>query len=240
MSARIFLFCVFLWAARPLSAQTYADTLRMAESKFYAKLDEDRRRLFLREIDSLTQAGFAFQTLNKKDRAPLFSLTNVDGRTVSLSDLLAKGPVVVYFIKGTWHPACASTLREVSRYVQQMKKWGASVVAISSEKPSKLKDWATKNKPGFYLLHDTDMQTAEGFRLVFGLSDSLRTAYQTTFRLGEFYDPTPERMVVPAVFVITPNGKITYASVSLNPFSRPSPDEVIRVLEGMGLIPADK
>ncbi len=234
------LFLVPIFLAGFVRAQSYSDTLRIADTRFHAKLSEGQKALFIAETDSLSNAGFAFQTLNKKDRAPLFTLTNFDGRSVSLSELLAKGPVILYFIKGTWHPACAVTLRSAAKYMPQFKKWGASVVALSSEKPSKLKDWAAKNKPGYFFVHDPEMRTALDFRLVFNLSDSLRTTYHSVFRLNEFYDEVPGRMVVPAVFVITPNGKITYASVSVHPFNRPSAEDVIRVLEGLGLMPAER
>ena len=36
------------------------------------------------------------------DKAPDFTLPNVRGESVSLSDILAKGPAVVAFYRGAW------------------------------------------------------------------------------------------------------------------------------------------
>ena len=36
------------------------------------------------------------------DKAPDFALPNVRGESVSLSDILAKGPAVVAFYRGAW------------------------------------------------------------------------------------------------------------------------------------------
>jgi len=41
-------------------------------------------------------------TLLVGDRAPLFTLPNQKGVSVSLADLLARGPVLIGFHRGTW------------------------------------------------------------------------------------------------------------------------------------------
>ena len=41
-------------------------------------------------------------TLKIGDKAPDFALPNGDGKTVSLSDYTARGPVVVIFYRGFW------------------------------------------------------------------------------------------------------------------------------------------
>jgi hypothetical protein len=41
-------------------------------------------------------------TLQVGDRAPLFSLPNQKGGSVSLADAIARGPVLLGFHRGTW------------------------------------------------------------------------------------------------------------------------------------------
>jgi len=47
-------------------------------------------------------SGDESSTLKAGGRAPLFTLPNQKGQTVSLEDALARGPVVLGFHRGTW------------------------------------------------------------------------------------------------------------------------------------------
>ncbi len=50
----------------------------------------------------LIQSGIAEKSLRVGDKAPDFALPNVQGKTVKLSELLSRGPVVVAFYRGEW------------------------------------------------------------------------------------------------------------------------------------------
>jgi hypothetical protein len=50
----------------------------------------------------LLSSGIPECSLKEGSEAPEFALPDVRGRTVRLSDLLAKGPVVVAFYRGAW------------------------------------------------------------------------------------------------------------------------------------------
>ena len=52
--------------------------------------------------EDLVRSGIAERSLGEGDKAPEFSLPNVRGEQVKLSDLLAHGPVVVTFYRGVW------------------------------------------------------------------------------------------------------------------------------------------
>ena len=48
------------------------------------------------------KSGIADKALKVGDKAPDFTLPNARGESVSLSDILAKGPAVVTFYRGAW------------------------------------------------------------------------------------------------------------------------------------------
>jgi hypothetical protein len=52
--------------------------------------------------EDLVRSGIAERSLRIGDKAPDFALPNVRGEQVKLSDLLARGPVVVAFYRGVW------------------------------------------------------------------------------------------------------------------------------------------
>ncbi len=55
-----------------------------------------------RSIDDLRAGGIMDRVARVGQRAPQFALPNADGRTVSLGDLLARGPLVLSFYRGRW------------------------------------------------------------------------------------------------------------------------------------------
>jgi peroxiredoxin len=237
-----FLFTVYLISFTLIHGQFFAfsDSMRVAEGVFLSKITETQRLHFRKEADSLLQSGFPFYALNKKEKAPLFSLSDAYGKKIVLSELLVKGPVILYFTKGLKHPASSVTLKAAASYLPVFNKWGASVISISGDKPNKLKEWESRNKPGFTLAHDAGLQTATSFRLVYSISDSIAAAYESVFTWKNQFDYAPKLQNLTGVYLIAPNGKVAYASVSADPFRMASPRDLVRVLEGMGFIPNEK
>jgi len=70
------------------------------------EFDASRKRLpevtaiLRRGIDDVRESGAA--GLRIGERAPDFALPNQRGETVSLSDRLSRGPVVLNFYRGVW------------------------------------------------------------------------------------------------------------------------------------------
>lgn len=58
--------------------------------------------VLLRTTEDQVKSGIADKALKVGDKAPDFTLPNLRGESVSLSDLLAKGPAVVAFYRGSW------------------------------------------------------------------------------------------------------------------------------------------
>jgi hypothetical protein len=52
--------------------------------------------------EELIRSGIAERAKKQGDGAPDFTLPNTSGEMVALSDLLARGPAVVTFYRGTW------------------------------------------------------------------------------------------------------------------------------------------
>ena len=55
-----------------------------------------------RATEDLRRSGLAERALKTGDRAPIFTLKNQEGNSISSTELLAKAPLVITFFRGHW------------------------------------------------------------------------------------------------------------------------------------------
>lgn len=91
------------------------------------------------------------------DTAPDFTLTNQDGKSVSLSE--HKGQrVVVYFYPAAMTPGCTTEACDFRDSLAALSAAGLVVLGISPDQPEKLKKFAEKEGLNFDLLSDPDKE----------------------------------------------------------------------------------
>ena len=72
------------------------------QKEMLPKIPKEVLDVLLRTTEDQVKSGIAEKALKVGDKAPDFTLPNAKGESVTLSDLLAKGPAVVAFYRGTW------------------------------------------------------------------------------------------------------------------------------------------
>src|SRR5579883_2130485 len=58
------------------------------------------------DAEALVRTGIASQSLKEGEQAPDFTLPDAFGHSVTLSEFLKRGPVVLTFYRGEWCPYC--------------------------------------------------------------------------------------------------------------------------------------
>ena len=115
--------------------------------------------------------------------APSFSLTDVSGQTCELTEVLARGPVLLALYKASC-PVCQMTLP----YLERISKGSLQVLAISQDDPA----------------------VTERFQKIFGLS--LRTLFdreEDGYPVSNAFGITH----VPSLFLVEPDGTLSLADV---------------------------
>lgn len=69
---------------------------------FLKKVPPDVVAVMQAAKDGLRNSGILERAIKVGDRAPDFTLTNTDGRQISLDDLLRRGWLVLGFYRGRW------------------------------------------------------------------------------------------------------------------------------------------
>jgi hypothetical protein len=67
-----------------------------------SRIPPDRQAIMHRATEDLRNSGILDRIIPVGGRMPTFDLANYDGRRVSSDDLLAGGPLVLSFFRGSW------------------------------------------------------------------------------------------------------------------------------------------
>jgi peroxiredoxin len=167
--------------------------------------------------------------LSEGDKAPDFSLPNALGKKITLSDTLKSGIVIIKFYRGEWCPICNLDLREIQNHLPQIKSLGASLIAISPQKPDDALTAVQKNELKFEVLSDVDQKVIKAYNLQFDPGEDYHQRRDLTLLNGGGLKTLP----VPATFIVNTNQIIEAAHVEANYTERMGPLEIINVLEGM-------
>jgi peroxiredoxin len=199
---------------------------------WYQRVPAERQAIMQRHIDQLRNGAIARTMLKVGDRAPAIVLENAKGATVDVGALLAKGPVIVTFYRGGWCPYCNLELKAYQDILPEIVAAGASLVAISPEKPDDTVSTAEKNALTFEVLSDVGQKVGRAFGLVYEFTEELRSAYRG-FNLDiPARNGTPGEWALPisVTYVIDRNGSIIYAYTDVDYRDRADPRDILRVL----------
>ncbi|MEP6841254.1 MAG: peroxiredoxin-like family protein [Bradyrhizobium sp.] len=214
-----------------------ASTLSQQLDEFLAgwkqRVPPERQAVMERHIAHLKATGLGQNARQVGDRAPAIVLPDAVGKTFDVAPLLAKGPVIVTFYRGGWCPYCNLELKAYQDVLPRIVAAGASIVAISPEKPDDTLSTTEKNALTFPVLSDVGQKIGKAFGLVYEFTDELRAAYDG-FKLdipSKNGSPGNWSLPLSATYVIGPDGVIVFADTNVDYRRRTDPLEVLAVLE---------
>jgi len=93
----------------------------------------ETQAIHARAIAELKQLRVAANILPGGSKIPEFQLQDHDGESVSSSDLLSKGRLVLCFIRGRWCPFCVGQMEAMNLMLPEIEQAGATLAAISPQ-----------------------------------------------------------------------------------------------------------
>jgi peroxiredoxin len=208
-----------------MSLQVALNTFR---SEFINKFPSEKAAIMQRATDALTEAFQIRETITVGDLAPNFTLNNAAGKEISLKEKLAQGPVILTFYRGGWCPYCNLELRAYQKLLPQINQLGASLIAISPEKPDASLTTAEKNSLEFDVLSDIDAKVAQAYGIAFTLPDELQKLYtELGHALPNINGTNDWVLPVPATFVIDQHQQVILAHVDVDYRNRLEPLDAI-------------
>lgn len=184
-------------------------------------------------IQTLAESDLIENAIQVGQKAPDFVLSNHLGEKMSLSNLLQNGPVVLTWYRGGWCPFCNMQLQYLQRSLPGFQELGASLIALTPEKPDGSLSVKEKNELEFEVLSDYNNEVAKSYGIVFKLEDEVSDLYMNTFGLDleTYNDSDSDELPVPATYVIDQSGIVKYAYLNADYTKRAEPQEIIEALK---------
>ena len=164
--------------------------------------------------------------LNSK--APDFKAKDQHGNDVRLKDLLKKGKVVLVFYRGEWCPYCNKSLQRLEDSLQLIIDKGATLIAISPEKPESIAKTIEKTKAQYSVLHDEDLKIMKKYEVEFEVPENTLKRYRNGgIKIDEINGKNGNYLPVPATYIIDKEANITYRFFNQDYKKRPSVKEIL-------------
>lgn len=151
------------------------------------------------------------------EKIPSVNVRNLDGENVNLNELTSGKKSVLIFYRGGWCPFCNMQLSSLNNIEKQILELGYQLIAISIDKPEKLKESLDKNQLNYTLLSDSRAEASIEFGLAFKVAnDYNKMLLSHNMNLEEASGEKHHILPVPAVFIVDENSIIQFEYVNPN------------------------
>lgn len=192
---------------------------------------------FMQGVDNIIEQAKSFQQGNSAiklgEQAPSFTLPNFEGEAVSLQSVLAKGPAIVTFYRGSWCPYCNLQLRALQARLKEFHNLGATLVAISPQVPDGSLSENEMNELDFIVLSDQSAKVASQYGVAWEVPEFLAEHMRVdrNLDLEKINNGAGSVLPIPATFVLNKEGIVTWRYVDVDYRTRAEPDDIIEALK---------
>lgn len=157
-------------------------------------------------------APLTASALTVGETAPAFRGQDAAGHPVELSQLLKKGPVVLYFYRGQWCPYCNRQLSQLQDSLQVLTSKGAQIVVVTPETQANIDKTVEKTKLSIPIVHDQNLAIMKAYHTAYTVDDATAQKYQSHgIDFKKANDLDVNILPVPATYIIGRDGKIKFA-----------------------------
>jgi len=182
-------------------------------------------------LGTAAQAQESPEGLFIASKAPDFKAKDQHGTEIRLKDLLKKGKVVLVFYRGQWCPFCNKELKRLEDSLQLIRDKGATLIAVTPEKPESITKTIEKTGAEYSILFDEDLKIMKAYDVEFEVPENTVTRYRNSgIDLDANNGKNGKWLPVPAVYIIDQESNITYRFFEPDYKKRPSVAELLKNL----------
>ncbi len=214
------------------SGRPFANTLSAVANYFTTEVfTAEQVRPAKAAIEAAIAADIISQIKTVGENVSDFTLPDADGHSVTLATLLGGGPVVVVFYRGEWCPYCNLHLARFQQHLDEIKAFGATLVAVSPQSPDHSSNVQNNNSLGFPVLSDIGSHVAQQFGVAYREPAEMAELHDAFgINLADFNGGDGEMLPIPATFVLRQDGTIAWVNADFDYTKRSEPKDVLAVL----------
>jgi peroxiredoxin len=165
-------------------------------------------------------------------KAPEAMVEDSSGKPAKLSELIARGPVLLVFYRGGWCPYCNFQIRELGQAWPEFQKRGITPVALSVDRVQEAAKTKTSWQVPFPVLSDPDLVAHKAFRMVHTTSEQERQALKSFgIDLEGASGRQHHSFAVPGLFLIDKEGTVRWAHAEGDYKVRPKVEQVLAAMD---------
>jgi peroxiredoxin len=166
------------------------------------------------------------------ERLDEFNLPDENGRLVSLSSLLQRGPAVISFNRGHWCPYCKLELRSLAAIYEQVTQLGARIVSIMPDSAQFTGGYAKQENVPFPILSDIDLGYSLSLGLIFWVGAEIKQLYEEAgVELEKYHGNGGYFLPMAAKFIVGQDGRVKARQVNIEFRERMEPAAIIAALK---------
>jgi peroxiredoxin len=216
----------------------HADESTLAQ-QLQTKSDESKKQMppnslqvLEDSIAALRKSNIMQSALRAGDRLPDFRLPDAQNKTFDSSAALAQGPLVIVFYRGGWCPFCNLQLHAMQSILPELKKAGATLVAISPQSPDNTLSTVEKAKLEFTVLSDENAKIGKSMGLIYEVSGDLKKLYEVFgLNLSKINGSDQWELPLAATYVVSQDHIIRYAFIDADYRKRAEPAEILHQVQ---------
>jgi peroxiredoxin len=218
-------------------SETLKDLLDALHAERVATWDPKALKVNIDQRQTLIDTADPSAWVKAGDRAPDFSLLEVDGGEVTRDSLTAEGPAVLIFFRFATCPACNIALPYYARNLwPRLKALGVSLVAISPQIPERLVDIKRKHGLEFLVASDPGAALGRHFGVLYEFDEASKAAATAK---GSFIGDTTGtgtwELPQPTVVVLDRNKVVAFADVSPDWLARTEAEPILEAARALTL-----
>lgn len=158
-------------------------------------------------------------------KIPQLTLTTIEGIPYDVNLESGKKSTILIFYRGGWCPFCNRHLAQLRHAEPELAALGYQLLAVSPDRPSKLRETVNKNELSYTLLSDSSMTASKALGIAYKVDERVVNRYRnngTDFE--EFTGEDHHLLPVPAVFIIGKDGTVRFHYINPNYRVRLDPD----------------
>jgi peroxiredoxin len=204
------------------------ERLSRRRAELRGALAEEDREVLVAILERLRMLQLVEQGLQVGDILPEFALPDTDGAIIASEALLARGPIAVVFVRGSWCPYCSLTLEALDAARPEIEQQGASLVVISPMTGEALARMAVERGLGLRLLSDPNAAYARICGVQYEMTPEHIELYRRMdWNIGGVNAGSGWALPVPASYVVATDGVIAYAFADADWTRRAEPAELV-------------